>query len=648
LLRLARWVRLPRNLTAAFLIVAAVSVVALIWLGARLVRQDRALEAQRLQDKRESAADRIAAALEQAVSADERSFLGLPGEAPHSGTAGLVLVVANASGFRVLPETGLPYYPAAPPPPEADARVYHLADESEFRDRDFERAIAALRIHAASPDPAVRAGALLRLARNLRKAGRPKAALQIYGELAKLDGAGLAGAPADLVARRARCVLLEELGPQEALREEAQALHDDLTAGRWRLERDTYRYYSGQARRWLGAGLQDVSEGEALAGAVEWLWQGWRSAQTVEPGSSGRRSLDQQGTSVTVAWHASGEGLSALAAGPSYQRKRWLEPAARTAKQLGVHIALVDTEGSVVHGRRPSDVSSESLRIASATGLPWTIVVANADVEAERDQFAQRRRLMMTGLAALALLVIAGSSLIGRAMSRELAVARIQSDFVSAVSHEFRTPLTSLRQFTEMLVEEDELPAETRRRYYRAQARATGRLARLVESLLDFGRMEAGARPYRLESLDAAELARTVVEEFRQEEASRDFTIECNAPAGATVNADREALSQALWNLLDNAVKYSGPSRTVRVEVGQGQEVALRVQDQGLGIPAAERKHVFRKFARGSAARKGDVKGTGIGLAMVRHIVEAHGGRVTLDSEPGAGSTFAILLPAGG
>src|SRR5262249_34447144 len=112
------------------------------------------------------------------------------------------------------------------------------------------------------------------------------------------------------------------------------------------------------------------------------------------------------------------------------------------------------------------------------------------------------------------------------AVSREFAVARLQSDFVSAVSHEFRTPLTSLRQFTDLLNDDAEPPAEKRRACYRAQARATERLHRLVESLLDFGRMEAGARPYRLERRDAAELVRSVVDEFEREAVAGGFTVE--------------------------------------------------------------------------------------------------------------------------
>jgi signal transduction histidine kinase len=273
----------------------------------------------------------------------------------------------------------------------------------------------------------------------------------------------------------------------------------------------------------------------------------------------------------------------------------------------------------------------------------------NSDLEADLSQFARRRRLMIAGLAILALLVLAASYIIARAVRRELAAAQLQSDFVSAVSHEFRTPLTSMRQFTEMLVEDDNLPAEKRRAFYRVQERATRRLSRLVESLLDFGRMEAGARPYRLEPLDAGPLAQSVVDEFREEANADGFVIECAVSNDhAMIQGDREALAQALWNLLDNAVKYSGDSRTVRVEVEGGSRVAIRIRDRGFGIPLSERGQILRKFARGSAAKAHGIKGTGIGLAMVKHIVDAHGGEILIDSKPGEGSTFTIQLPSGG
>jgi signal transduction histidine kinase len=206
-----------------------------------------------------------------------------------------------------------------------------------------------------------------------------------------------------------------------------------------------------------------------------------------------------------------------------------------------------------------------------------------------------------------------------------------------------------MRQFTEMLVEDENLPAEKRQTYYLAQERATSRLSRLVESLLDFGRMEAGARPYRLERLDVGRLVRSITEEFRQESNVNKLVLDCTIPEdGPIVNGDREALTQALWNLLDNAMKYSGKVPVVRVEVEAGSQVAIRVRDQGFGISPSERNRIIRKFVRGSSAKELGIKGTGIGLAMVKHIVDAHGGKVLIDSELGKGSTFTILLPLGG
>ena len=244
-----------------------------------------------------------------------------------------------------------------------------------------------------------------------------------------------------------------------------------------------------------------------------------------------------------------------------------------------------------------------------------------------------------------------GLVIITRSVVRDLAVARLQSDFVSAVSHEFRTPLTSLRQLTEVLLDGRVAAEDRRETYYRALARQTDRLHRLVESLLDFGRMEAGTSPYRLEPLDACALVRSVVEEFRAGRGREGLPRGAagGQPPGVRrrrLPADREALTHALWNLLDNAVKYSPECRTVWVDVERTGIAAwpIRVRDRGLGVPRHEHADIFERFVRGADAKAHGIKGTGIGLAMVRHIVSAHGGDVGVESVPGEGSTFTIAL----
>jgi signal transduction histidine kinase len=250
-------------------------------------------------------------------------------------------------------------------------------------------------------------------------------------------------------------------------------------------------------------------------------------------------------------------------------------------------------------------------------------------------------------LALVLVVICAGSYFIARAFARELAVARLQSDFVSAVSHEFRTPLTALRQLSEIFNEDRPLEDERRKKYYQALDRATGRLDKLVEGLLDFGRMEAGAMVYRKMDLDAGALVKSVVSDFQREVGDRGYVVELKATDNLpAVHGDPEALGRALWNLLDNATKYSSECKTVWVEVErEGRELAIRVRDRGIGIPVPEQQDILRKFVRGTAAAAAGVKGTGIGLAMVKHLVDAHGGTLRLESEPGKGSTFSILLP---
>jgi signal transduction histidine kinase len=227
-------------------------------------------------------------------------------------------------------------------------------------------------------------------------------------------------------------------------------------------------------------------------------------------------------------------------------------------------------------------------------------------------------------------------------------VARQQSNFVSAVSHEFRSPLTSLSHLTSLLRSDFQPSEERRRKYYDVLSHETERLRRFVDTLLDFGRMQAGGTRYRLRPVDVSAFVQGLIDEFKRDAASSGRSVSCTLPARAShVSADADALGRALWNLLENAVKYSPDGAPVQVRVeDESGHVAIRVSDRGVGIPADEQPHVFQQFYRGASAVESATRGTGVGLAVVDHIVRGHGGEVQLVSQPGEGSTFSILLPA--
>jgi signal transduction histidine kinase len=306
---------------------------------------------------------------------------------------------------------------------------------------------------------------------------------------------------------------------------------------------------------------------------------------------------------------------------------------------------LVDPEGRPIAGAAAAS-GRPVARIIGTSEYPWTLQVwppAPAPTG-----LRSGRTLLLAMMGAMLMFVWAASYLIGRAIRREAGVARLQSDFVAAVSHEFRSPLTAIRQMAEML-EMDRLPTDERRRtYYRTMAREVARLQRLVETLLNFGRMEAGAARFQFSEVDAGALARNVVGESEPQARESGTRIETTGPeAGLRVRADPSALAVAIRNLIDNAIKYSPRESVVRIEWGAaGDRVAIRVVDRGPGIPEREQRAIFHRFVRGQAAVDGHVPGTGVGLAMVQDIVRAHGGEIRIKSQVGHGSTFTILLPA--
>jgi signal transduction histidine kinase len=523
---------------------------------------------------------------------------------------------------------------------EPPAATFVAGETLEYQRNDPAKATEVFRELARSPDPGVRAGALLRLGRNLRKTGRNEEALQVYGELAQLGRTCVLGLPAELMAREARGTVLEAIGKREELRKEASLMHSALWSGRWSLLHPVWEFHAEEAQRWSGASPLTEREQNALvlSSAAESMHGQW----VAEPESKGRRILKIEGQPVLISWTGTSDRLAAVLAGPDYLGSKWTE----ALQGQRVQGALVDADGQVMIGSFNKS-GPQAVRTAAATRLPGNLHATSADPGADEAGFAGRRRLLLSGFAVLALVLFAGSYFIMRSIDRERAVARLQSEFVSAVSHEFRTPLTSLRQLSEMLSKGRVPTEELRQQSYDILARESERLQRLVESLLDFGRIEARAFLYHYEHLDPVTLVGDLVAEFQEKAAAQGYRVEL-ARAGEypLIHADREALGLALRNLLDNAVKYSPDCRTVWVEMARERgRLAIRVRDQGMGIPASEQKEIFKRFVRGTGSRAANIKGTGIGLAMAHHIIEAHDGEIRLESEPGRGSTFTILLP---
>jgi signal transduction histidine kinase len=328
------------------------------------------------------------------------------------------------------------------------------------------------------------------------------------------------------------------------------------------------------------------------------------------------------------------------------RRGLWIAPTSAILQPIpagdGLALSAVDSDGSVVFGKRYR-TERAAVRAAAESQLPWTLYVASA--ARTPAGVSASRRFLLLGTIVMVLFLLAGTYFIARAIRREMEVSRMQSEFVSAVSHEFRSPLTSIRQLSEMLLA-GRVPSEERRhKYHGTLVRETQRLQRLVEALLNFGRMEAGARQYRFEEVHASELARRVFAEFETEIAA-GREIELHGIGDCRFEADPEALGVAVRNLVDNALKYSPREEPVALEWGlESDRVAIRVRDHGAGIAPEERKRIFGKFVRGTAAASGNVKGSGVGLAMVRHIVDAHRGEIQLESKVGEGSTFTVLLP---
>jgi signal transduction histidine kinase len=469
----------PAKLLILFLALAGIPLGTLGWLGWRLLEQDRALENQRVHERLDNAAGLLARELDRGLSTWESllptlaqgTFVALPPNA--------VAVRFDAGGVRDHRGVPVPYYPLVPSPPETSGSLFAAGEAYEFRDGALAAAIDLYRRVASTRDGGIRAAALMRLARALRKQRRVNEALAAYGELAAMRDTPVAGSPSELVARRERIGLFTGIGDQKAAEREAEALASALFEGRYRLDRATFDFYR------QSTSLEPPDDGAFdVARAIEEFWPTWQQQATGRSAWAG-----DHGRTWAAVWRRTPNGTAAIVG----RADTLLIESLAVVRDAQVRVALHDPSGRVALGAAAADAPHVT-KTFRETGLPWDVRVAPADPDLAPQIFASRRNLLTAGLGLMVLVIAAASYFVFRAVNRELAVARLQSDFVATVSHEFRTPLAAMRHLTEML-EDGGVPADRVPRYYRALGKEARRLHAMSKACWTSGAWRPAAAP---------------------------------------------------------------------------------------------------------------------------------------------------------
>ena len=277
-------------------------------------------------------------------------------------------------------------------------------------------------------------------------------------------------------------------------------------------------------------------------------------------------------------------------------------------------------------------------------GLALGIKFQGTSVEAMGRSWIRRSFLI---LGFLSVMMVGGLLLTKHMVGKEMAVAKLKSDFVSNVSHELRTPLALIRLYAETLELGRITTKEKKQQYYRIVRKESERLTALINNILDFSRIEAGHKEYEFRETDIANLVRNTIDSYRYQIEQQGFALDEKIDDSVPpVKVDREAIARALVNLVNNALKYSQDEKYLGVKLyRENGAVKLEVADKGIGIARRDQGKIFEKFYRAGDPLVHNTKGSGLGLSLVRHITEAHGGDISVESAPGAGSKFTLSLP---
>ncbi len=650
----------------------------LVALGVRTLAQDAQLAEAQSRERLDAAAAGAAEDVERGLALWDRAVAEAASEARDAvrrlpqpiaellaAAPDAFLMRINSRRRMILPEGRLLYTlePQSAEPLHRGVLPAELArgEFFEIQNQDYAKAAEAYRPLIHAKDRTERAWALQRLARTEAKAGRREEALRLYEALERETEATIGDLSADLVGGFQRCELIAASGTPGELTSAASPFYRSLVGGRWRLERPRYLYYSTRARAWLAEasgsdrqaidGLEAIEREKArLANAV-----GAISTTIRSPGAPpvGHRLFTFDDRRYLAFWRFTPADPASvlIVLGETCLRERVWPAMFSVTRPVETALSLVAPDGAVVFATDGAPAAAASVAAREQTfqdgEVLWRVRATPTRPDALYAEVARRRWLYLSMLIVMVGGLLTAGLFAARTLRREVEVARLKSQFVAAVSHEFRSPLTGISQLSELLVGGKVADDRRRQQYYELIHSESRRLSRLVEQVLDFARMEDGRKEYRFERVETAGWVRAVVGEFQREPAAQGKRIAVSVLEGLPpLMVDVQAMTGAIHNLLDNAVKYSPGRDTVWLDASptaDGASVTIAIRDEGVGIPADEQRHLFERFFRGRALA-GAVAGTGLGLSLVKQVVTAHGGEVSVTSKPGEGTTFTITL----
>jgi two-component system, OmpR family, phosphate regulon sensor histidine kinase PhoR len=312
------------------------------------------------------------------------------------------------------------------------------------------------------------------------------------------------------------------------------------------------------------------------------------------------------------------------------------------------YVSIVDFENSGVYGQPISRSWKYFVEKRFPTTLySWILQIVPRNYT-EIEQGVKNQRLTNLFFIVLSMATIFLSlAIIYVAWRRDRQLRKLKEDFISNVSHELKTPLSLIRMFSEILVMGRVSGEDKKLEYYRIINNESDRMSRLINNLLDFANLIRGVERKHFEKINLAQVIAKALEAYRHEVQKDGFQLNLEtAPDVPESFADSNAITMAFFNLLDNSVKYSGGQKQIDVRLKRNNGyLDLSVTDKGIGIPLFEQQKIFEQFYRGSEPSVRRIRGSGIGLAITKHVAEMHGGEVLVVSEPGKGSTFTLRIP---